>query len=92
MLWEAVAYALLGLLAAVSVSRLLPQRFPPGPLLLATGPVASLTGGLVTYTVFGGGHLEATFPAALLTSAALLSLLARPARPPRHAKTPAPDA
>ncbi|WP_335977453.1 MULTISPECIES: hypothetical protein [Streptomycetaceae] len=86
MLWEAVVFAALGLLAAWSASRMFPLRLPASPLVLATGPVASLLGGLVTYSIVGGHHPEATFPAALLTSAALLSVLARPPRRGRHAK------
>jgi len=86
MWWEALAFAVIGLLAAWTAGRLFPVRIPRNPLLLATGPVAALTGGLVTYTVVGGGHPEITFPAAALTAAALISLLARPARHGRHAK------
>ncbi|MEV6011465.1 hypothetical protein AB0M29_32200 [Streptomyces sp. NPDC051976] len=86
MLWEAAAFAVLGFAAAVAATRLFPSRLPPSPLALATGPVAGLLGGLVTYTIVGPGHPEATLPAALLVAAALLSLLARPPRRGRHAK------
>jgi hypothetical protein len=86
LLWEAAAYAALGLLAAWAASRLFPTRLPAGPLLLTTGPVAGLIGGLVTHTVIGGGELEATLPAAFATAVALLSLLARPATRGRHSK------
>lgn len=86
MLWEAAAYTVLGLLAAYAATRLFPLRFPPGPLLVATGPAGGLTGGLVTYTVLGAGHPVATLPAAFITAAALLSVLAKPAKRGRHAK------
>ena len=92
MLWEAVAFAALGILAAWTASRLFPLRLPVTPLLLATGPTAALTGGLVTYTVVGGGHPEATLPAAALTAAALISLLVRPPKRGRHAKMRATNA
>jgi hypothetical protein len=78
MWWEAVAYAVIGLVAALAATRLLPRRLPRSPLVLATGPGAALAGGLIARTIVGAGHLEATFPAALAVSAALLSLLARP--------------
>ncbi|WP_333771265.1 hypothetical protein [Streptomyces sp. IBSBF 2435] len=86
MLWQIVAYAALGLLAAFAAARLFPARLPAPALLLGTGLVAALTGGLVTYTVFGGGHPGAGLAAAFATAAAGLSVLARPARRGRHAK------
>jgi hypothetical protein len=92
MMWEAVTFAVLGLLAAWTASRVFPLRLPVTPLLLATGPAAALTGGLVTYTVLGGGYPEATFPAAALTAAVLISLLARPPKRGRHAKMRATNA
>ncbi|SEN52209.1 hypothetical protein SAMN05216267_1006108 [Actinacidiphila rubida] len=78
MWWEAAFYAVIGLAAALAASHLLPRRLPRSPLVLATGPGGGLAGGLVAHTIFGGGHLEATFPAALAVAAAVLSLLARP--------------
>jgi hypothetical protein len=86
MIWDAVAFAALGFLAAWTASRIFPLRLPLTPLLLATGPVGALTGGLVTYTVVGGGYPEATFPAALAAAAVLISLLAGPSKRGRHAK------
>jgi hypothetical protein len=86
MIWDAVAFAALGFLAAWTASRIFPLRLPVTPLLLATGPVAALTGGLVAYAVFGGGHPEATFPAAAATAAVLVSLLASPPKRGRHAR------
>ncbi|WP_329136181.1 hypothetical protein OG552_23965 [Streptomyces sp. NBC_01476] len=81
MLWEAVAYAVIGLATALVATYLLPARFPRTPLVLTTGPAAALAGGLVAHTIFGGGRLEMTAPGALVVSIALLSLLARPGRP-----------
>jgi hypothetical protein len=86
MLWEAAAYAVLGLIAAYAATRMFPSRFRPTSLVLATGPAGALTGGLVSYAVLGGGHPEVTLPVALLTAAAILSVLAQPVRRGRHAK------
>lgn len=81
MLWESVACAVLGLIAALAATRVLPRRLPRTPLVLATGPAAALIGGLLARTIVGAGHYEATLPAALGVSAAILSLLARPSSP-----------
>ncbi|MFI1096687.1 hypothetical protein [Streptomyces sp. NPDC020917] len=78
MWWEAVAYAVTGLAAALAATRLLPRRLPRSPLVMGTGPGAALAGGLITRAIVGTGHLEATLPGALAVAAALLSLLARP--------------
>lgn len=79
MLWEAVAYVVLGLVTALAATRVLPRRLPRTPLLLATGPAAALAGGLIAHTIMGPGHYESTLPAALGVCVALLSLLTRPA-------------
>ncbi|MFI0900144.1 hypothetical protein [Streptomyces sp. NPDC020983] len=89
---QITGYAVLGLLAALAAARLFPARLPDAGLLLLTGVVAALTGGLVGYTVFGGGHPEASFTAAFATAAAGLSVLAHPARRGRHAKVTSPGA
>lgn len=86
MIWQIVAFATLGLLAAFAAARLFPARLPASGLLMATGPVGGLTGGLVAYTVFGGGNPGATLAAAFTTASAGLSVLARPAKRGRHAK------
>ncbi|NUP39548.1 MAG: hypothetical protein HOY76_21675, partial [Streptomyces sp.] len=70
MIWQIAGYAALGLLAAFAAARLFPARLPATGLLLVTGLVAALTGGLVTYTVFGGGRPEASLAAAFATAAA----------------------
>jgi hypothetical protein len=86
MLWNAVAFAVLGLVVSWAAGRVLPARLGLSPLTLATGPVAALIGGLVAFSVVGERHPELTYPAAALTAAVLLSLLAGPPRRGRHAK------
>ncbi|WP_225846239.1 hypothetical protein [Streptomyces sp. HPF1205] len=86
LLWEAVASAALGLLAACAAARLFPLRFSLTPLLVLTGTGAGLTGGLVMYTILGGRHPAAVLPTALATAAALTSILARPPKKGRHAR------
>jgi hypothetical protein len=86
MLLYAVAFAALGLLASWVAIRTFPLRLPSSALTLSTGPVAALVGGLVAYTVVGRHHPEATLPAAVLTAAVMLSLLARPPKRGRHAR------
>jgi hypothetical protein len=79
-------YATLGLFMSWAAARVFPLRFSLSPLVLSTGPVAALTGGLVMYTILGGGHALLTLPTAVITSAAILSLLASPSKAGRHAK------
>jgi hypothetical protein len=86
LLWESVAYAALGLLVSCAAARIFPLRFSFGPLLLLTGTGAGLTGGLVMYTVLGGGHPAATLVTAFVAACALVSLLAAPPRKGRHAR------
>jgi hypothetical protein len=86
MLLQIVGYAALGLLAAFAAARLFPARLPSPPLLVGTGLVSGLTGGLVTYTILNGGHPGASLAAAFATAAAGLSVLARPPKRGRHAK------
>lgn len=78
-MWEAVAFAALGLGIAYAATHFWPARFPSRTLVLATGPIAALVGGLITRTVLGGGHAAVTLPVSALVAAALLSLLVRPA-------------
>jgi hypothetical protein len=92
MLWEAVAFAAIGLGASYAAARLFPLRLPLNALLLATGPVAALLGGFVTRTILGPGHPEVTLPAALVVAAAMLSVLAGPPKRGRHAKVTASSA
>ncbi|NJP42435.1 hypothetical protein [Actinacidiphila epipremni] len=92
MLWQIAGYTALGLLAAFAAARLFPSRLPAAGLLLLTGVVAALTGGLVGYTIFGGARPELTFAASFATAAAGLSVLASPARRGRHAKITTPGA
>ena len=86
MLWQIVGYAALGLLAAFAAARLFPARLPSPALLLGTGLVSGLTGGLVTYTILNGAHPGGSLAGALATAAAGLSVLARPPKRGRHVK------
>ncbi|MGP3982650.1 hypothetical protein [Streptomyces sp. KR80] len=78
MLWESLGSALIGLAVAYAGTRWLPERLPARPLVLVTGALAALFGGLLTYTVMGDGHPLATLLGALVVGVALLSLLIRP--------------
>lgn len=91
MLWEALAFVALGLAAAYGAVRLRPERLPGRALVLATGPVAALVGGLLAHTVLGPGHVLLGLAAAFAVAAALLSLLIRPAdRQGRRPSSPHP--
>ncbi|MEW2519370.1 hypothetical protein [Actinacidiphila alni] len=83
----AVLFALLGVVAAYAASRFFPARIPADGLLLGTGAAGGLIGGLVMRTILDGSYPAATLPAAFATAAALVSLLARPPKRGRHAKT-----
>ncbi|MGP4000888.1 hypothetical protein [Streptomyces sp. 8N706] len=78
MIWEALGSVIIGLAVAYTGSRRLPERLPARPLVLGTGAVAALFGGLLTHTVVGDGHPLATLIGALVMGVALLSLLIRP--------------
>ncbi|MGI5348998.1 hypothetical protein ACQEU8_12510 [Streptomyces sp. CA-250714] len=77
MIWEALGSAALGLALALAATRRFPERLPDRRLVLATGPVAAVAGGLISHTVLGPGHSPAIWCVALGFSAALLSLLLR---------------
>ncbi|MBO8195150.1 hypothetical protein ITI46_26380 [Streptomyces oryzae] len=77
MIWEALGSAALGLALALAAARQFPERLPDRRLVLATGPVAALTGGLISHTVLGPGNSPVIWCVALGFSAALLSLLLR---------------
>jgi hypothetical protein len=79
MMWEALAFAALGLAAAYAAVRLLATRLPARTLVLATGPVAALIGGFLARAILGGGHVLLTLVVAAAVAVALLSLLIRPA-------------
>lgn len=85
MILEMLGSTLLGLLTALTAARRLPRWFPHRPLTLATGPVAGLLGGLISRVVLGPGHLAVDLVVAVAVSAALLSLLVRPATGSRTA-------
>ncbi|CAM3114187.1 hypothetical protein ACH4LN_21715 [Streptomyces albus] len=79
MIWEALGSAAIGLALALAATRRFPERLPDRRLVLATGPVAALVGGLITRIVLGSGHLPVALCVALGVSTALLSLLLRDA-------------
>ncbi|MFI8851517.1 hypothetical protein [Streptomyces sp. 891-h] len=84
MIWEALGSAALGFALALAATRRLTERLPDRRLVLATGPVAALVGGLICHTVLGPGHLVVTWCVALGFSTALLSLLLRDESPGRR--------
>ncbi|MEU3194598.1 hypothetical protein ABZ686_29095 [Streptomyces sp. NPDC006992] len=84
MIWEALGSAALGGALALAATRRFPERLPDRRLVLATGPVAALAGGLISRTVLGSGHLAVVWCLALGFSAALLSLLLRDDSPRRR--------
>lgn len=79
MMWEALAFAAVGLSVAYAATRLLPRRrLPAARLALATGPVAAVLGGLITRTVLGSDRFPINLAVSVAVAAALLSLLVRP--------------
>lgn len=84
MIWEALGASVLGLVIAYAATRQLSERLPDRALVLVTGPVAALLGGLICRVVLGEGHLLASLTVAALVSVAILSLLVgESGRPPR---------
>ncbi len=75
MFWEALGSALLGAAVACAALRRFPTHLPRPALVLATGGVSGLLGGLITRIVLGSGHTPSVLVAALGVCAALLSLL-----------------
>lgn len=84
-IWQALGSALIGIAIAYVALRWAPGRLPSRLLVLGTGSVAALFGGLVTHGVMGPGHGAATLVGALAVGVALLSLLIRPATGTRSA-------
>lgn len=78
MLWEAIAFAAVGLAVAYGAVRTLPFRFPSRRLVLATGPFSGLLGGFLSLAVLGGGHFVTALAISAVFAAAILSLLVRP--------------
>jgi uncharacterized protein YcfJ len=79
MISVALGSILIGLAVAYGGTRRLSERLPARPVVLATGAISALVGGVITYTVVGDGHPIATMLGALAVGVALLSLLIRPA-------------
>ncbi|MGW3248817.1 hypothetical protein [Streptomyces sp. NPDC001070] len=85
MLWESIAFAAVGLAVAYAATRLVPRRrLPAARLVLATGPVAALVGGLIARTVLGPDQFLVNLATSVGVAAALLSLLVRPPRSTRR--------
>jgi hypothetical protein len=85
MIWEALGATALGLAIAYAAVRRLPERLPSRSLVLATGPVAALLGGLICHIVLDGGHVLVTLAVAAAVSVAILSLLlVENVRPPQR--------
>jgi uncharacterized membrane protein (DUF441 family) len=80
MLWDAMAFAAVGLIVAYVAGRALPYRFSSRRLVLATGPAAALLGGFLSLAVLGSSHLLLALTISAAFAAALLSLLVRPTR------------
>lgn len=75
MIIEALGSVVLGLAVAFAATKRLPERLPDRRLVLVTGPVAALVGGLVSRAVLGPGQLPLTLFVAAVVSVAILSLL-----------------
>ncbi|OEV05938.1 hypothetical protein [Streptomyces oceani] len=73
--WETIGSLVLGFALAAAATRWLPERFPDRALVLATGPVAALLGGVIARVVVGAGHPAAILAIATGVSVAMLSLL-----------------
>ncbi|MFG2852910.1 hypothetical protein ACGFZ9_19890 [Streptomyces mirabilis] len=79
MFLEALGAAMLGLALAWWAAYRLPHRLPSRGLVLSTGVVGALFGAFLTHTALGSGHFLVILAGAVIVSAALLSLLLRPA-------------
>lgn len=87
MILEALGSALLGLALALATAHRLPHRLPARSLVLATGAAGALIGAFITHMALGPHHVPATLGGAVAVSAALLSLLIRPAGRLRRSAT-----
>ena len=88
MIWEAIGAMVLGLAIAYAATRRLPERLPSRALVLTTGPVAALLGGLICRVVIGPGHAPVTLTVAAGVSVAILSLLLGEGVRPRGLRAP----
>ncbi|MFD8271502.1 hypothetical protein [Streptomyces flaveolus] len=79
MLLEVLSASILGLALAWAAAHRLPHRLPDRVLVLPTGVAGALFGAFVTHTALGAGGLLPVLIGAAAVSAALLSLLLRPA-------------
>jgi hypothetical protein len=79
MFLEALGAAMLGLALAWGAAYRLPHRLPSRGLVLSTGVAGALFGAFLTHTALGSAHFLVILAGAAIVSAALLSLLLRPA-------------
>jgi hypothetical protein len=87
---ELIAFAIAGLAVGLGAVLLLHDLFPaPRLVTVLTGVCSALLLGGIAHAAFGDGHPVETVICALLGSAAMVSLLARPdqrsGHRPRHA-------
>ncbi|MCM2576177.1 hypothetical protein M1E25_02215 [Streptomyces sp. MTZ3.1] len=85
MIWQTLGSALIGIALSYAGLRWAPERLPSRLLVLGTGLVAALSGGLLTHGMMGPGHGPAALAGSLALGVALLSLLIRPAARTRSA-------
>jgi len=82
---ETIVYALIGLAVGAGALLLLPGYFPAGRgLTLATALVSALLSGGITRYVLDDGAPAVPLLSAVVCSALLVSVLARPEQAPRH--------
>ena len=79
MFLEALGSAMLGFALAWAAAYRLPHRLPARTLVLPTGVAGALFGAFLTHTALGSGHFLVIMVGSAVVSAALLSLLLRPA-------------
>ncbi|MFE9248071.1 hypothetical protein [Streptomyces sp. NPDC007088] len=80
MIVETLGSVAVGLALAWLALHRLAHRLPHRSLVLSTGGVGGAFGAFVTHTSLGPGHVTLTLLGAVAFTAALLSLLLRPAR------------
>jgi len=72
---EAFGAAVIGFAIAYAATKRLPARFANRRLVLATGPVSAVLGGVVSRVVLGPGYAPVTLLVGAAVSVAILSLL-----------------
>lgn len=79
MFLEVLGAAMLGFALAWGAAYRLPHRLPSRNLVVSTGVAGALFGAFLTHTALGSGHYVVILAGSVIVSAALLSLLLRPA-------------